>query len=122
MGEVAGDFIKIYARINENGFVTRFLDTAHFLDGILDTDIFVEEGNGDAYAYPHARAERALIPFDGIGCYNFRVENGVIRETTAEEKAAELAGRPGPPMTAEEVQAEQNLDFDYRLSMLELGL
>lgn len=114
--------IKIYARADAEGFVTRFLETAHFADEILETDIFVEEGFGDAYAYPHARAEGALVPLDFDGCHSYKIENGVCRKTTAKEKEEELARRPPAPPTPEEMQAEQNLDLDFRLCLLELGL
>lgn len=82
--------IKIYARVDENGFVSAFLDTAHSIDDIKEGDVFIEEGIGDDFAYPHTRYENPLIPFDKNGCHNFKVENNVLIKTTDEEKQSQL--------------------------------
>lgn len=81
----------------------------------------IDEGNGDKYR--HAQGNYFDKPImDMQGCHNYKYVDGTVLETTAEEKAVELASFPLPEPTPEELQAEQNIDFDYRLSLMELGI
>lgn len=45
--------IKVYARSNEKGEVIKILSSQ--FDEILETDIFIDEGYGDNFVYPHIR-------------------------------------------------------------------
>lgn len=44
---------KVYASINEKGEVIKLLSSQ--FDEILETDIFIDEGYGDDFVYPHLR-------------------------------------------------------------------
>lgn len=114
--------IKIYARCNNAGHVERFLETAHHREEILETDILLEEGYGDYYAYPHARAENPLIAYDADLCHNWVLDGEKIRKATKKEKEAELQARPQPEPSAQEDLMAMAVDMDYRLTLLELGV
>ncbi len=66
---------------------------------------------------------------DETGAHRYRYENGAVRESTGVELAAERAELeantpPAPPTVQQQLndQIETDVDLDYRVSMLELGL
>lgn len=87
--------IKVYARTNETGTVTEFLNTVFDTDRITESDIFLCEGYGDMYAHPHLMYR--LI--DNSGLHLWKIYNGKMEETTAEDRQSEADSRPKPPKT-----------------------
>ncbi len=54
------------------------------------------------------------------GCHLYKCENGIIYETTEEERAIEFASFP--KVIESDPVAEYMIDLDYRLSRIELGV
>lgn len=86
---------KIYATVN-SGKVTRFYSSV--FEEPQTGDILVEQGNEDHHAHVHLKYQA----LDENGCHNYKVANGSVVSTAAEEKAAELAASPTPKPSLEE--------------------
>lgn len=95
--------IKVYARSDDDDRVNRLLNSVHHQNDILQTDIFVDEGYGDNYAYPHIR----YTIMDDNGCHNYKIADGKMVECTLEDRAEEMAARPKPKPTETEVLQAQ---------------
>lgn len=87
--------IKVYARTNETGTVTEFLNTVFDTDRITESDIFLCEGYGDEYAHPHLMYQ--LI--DNNGLHLWKISDGIMTETTSDDRQSEADSRPKPPKT-----------------------
>lgn len=102
----------------------------------VDTDNLINFGYSDAFTQPletdicinqeggrHFELLGETNPplYDTAGCHLYKYIDGVIIETTEEERAAEFAAKTRDK-TPEEQQAEYLLDLDYRLSKVELGV
>lgn len=109
---------KHYIRLDGNKIIKGFSDA---FEQPLESDVCINEQGGYQFRLFVGGIENpALINMQG--CHNYKYAGGTVKETAAEEKQAELAGFPKPEPTADELQAEQNIDFDYRLSLMELGI
>ena len=85
--------IKVYARTDEEGRVLEMASSVFLKDLSGWTEI--DQGEGDRYAHAQGNfLEKPLTGEDGV--HNYRLEEGTIRESTEEEKAAERASFPAP--------------------------
>ena len=100
------DTYKVYARINENGNVTRVFSTA--FESPQETDIRLKEGAGDEYA--HVQGEYDL--YDEYGRHNYKIVDGSMVKIAENEKPP----IPIPPKSEIE-QIQETLDMVV-LSML----
>lgn len=97
--------IKVYVRTDEAGRVVEMASSIFLTDPAGWTEI--GEGEGDRYAHAQGNfLEKPLTGEDGV--HNYRLEEGTIRESTEEEKAAERASFPAPEPNREE-QLEEKL-------------
>lgn len=111
------ELIKVYVKLDENNVIVA-INSAIFLDDHTEW-IEIDEGTGDKYAHAQGHyLEKGLM--DDGGRYNYKYSDSLI-ELSEEEKAA-LFPAPVPEATFEEIQTDINIDFDFRLSMLELGI
>lgn len=103
----------VYVQTNSDNCIMA-IDSSAFI-GDTSAWIAIDEGDGDRYAYAQTAYLDKLI-VDEYGRYNYRYVNGKVEEIPEEEK-------PPIPIPEPEIpQDEYNLDFDFRLSCLELGL
>lgn len=118
---------KVYVKLDSNNYIIGVESTAFYNEqDLLEKGyILVDEGdNGDIYG--HAQPNYLTSKY-GKRCYdesfkaNFKCVGGEVIPLTDEEKAA-LFPSVKPLPTSEEIQNELNIDIDYRLSCLELGL
>ena len=118
---------KVYVKVDENNWITGVESTAFYTEQeLLDKGyVLIDEGdNGDIYG--HAQPNYLTSKY-GKPCYddgfkpNFKCVSGEVIALTDEEKAA-LFPPIKPLPTSDEIQNEFNIDVDYRLSCLELGL
>lgn len=110
---------KVYIKTSQNNHITA-IDADWNIQDTTDWT-YIDEGQGDKYHHAQGNyLDRPLM--DTQGCHNYKYIDGEIIETTEQEKATELASFPKPEPTADELQAEQNIDFDYRLSLIEIGI
>ena len=108
--------IKVYVKL-ENDIIIG-INSSIFLHDHTDW-VEIDEGMGDKYAHAQSQyLEKGLM--DESGRYNYKWCDSLI-ELTDEEKDA-LYPAPIPQPTFEELQTDINIEFDYRLSMLELGI
>lgn len=109
---------KVYIKIESNGYVIA-IDSEWNINDLTDW-IEIDEGSTSDDKYHHAQGNYFNKPLtDDNGCHNYVYENGAVRETTTEEKAVELDSFPKP--TKQLTWQEYALDFEYRLSLQELG-
>ena len=120
------DFIpttyKVYARADENSKVTKIFSTC--FEQPNDTDLLLKEGSGDEFV--HVGYYQI---FNDDFTHKYCIDNGSMRECTADEIEAEKATFPAPPPTTEErleqlelEQNEVNAELLYELSMMQLGI
>ncbi len=109
-------YYKHYIKVDENNYVIKGFSDAFEQPG--NDDICINQEGGRHF---ELLGNVNPILFDVTGFHLYKYKDGVITETTEEEKAAELAVKPREK-TAEELQAEYLLDLDYRLSKVELGV
>ena len=109
--------IKVYAKLDGNKVITS-INSSIFLTDVTDwTEI--DEGIGDKYAHAQGNyLEKGLT--DSNGKYNYKYDKKLIELTEAEKEA--LFHTPIQEPTFEEIQNEINIDTDFRLSCLELGI
>lgn len=108
------------------------VDKGRIINGF--SDAFRQPQNGDICINEQGGYQFRLFPSgeenppmtDDNGCHLYRYEGGQVRKATHAELAAELAeiqaAQPPRKPTFEELQTEFNVDMDYRLSLVELGL
>lgn len=72
---------KIYARINEEGIVTKLFSSV--FEQPLESDKLVEEGHEEYHAHVHLKYEL----MDINGDYNYKFEDDKMVELTDEQKA-----------------------------------
>ena len=109
--------IKVYVKLDENNVIVA-INSDIFLDDHTEW-IEIDEGNGDKYAHAQAHyLEKGLT--DEAGKYKYKYIDSLI-ELSEEEKEV-LFPEPLPEPTFEEIQTDINIDVDFRLSMLELGI
>lgn len=113
---------KVYARANENGKVTKIFSTC--FEQPKESDLLLKEGSGDEFV--HVGYYQI---FNEDFTHKYCIENGEMRECTAEEIEAEKATFPVLPPTTEErleqlelEQNEVNAELLYELSMMQLGI
>ena len=112
------DTYKAYIKIDSNNKLIAINSSAFLSNTTGWTKI--DEGVGDKYHHAQGNYfEKPLINMNGT--HNYIYENKAVRETTGEEKQAELASFPKPEPTESEKIAKYMLDLDYRLSLQELG-
>lgn len=118
---------KVYAKLDVHNCIIGVESTGfHSEQELIDKGyILIDEGT-DWHTHYHCQPNYIQDTF-GKPMYdendkpNFILENGVIRELSEEEKAI-LYPLVEPQPTFEELQNEVNIDVDYRLSCLELGV
>ena len=110
---------KVYITVSPEGYVLSIGNT----EG--DEKTVIDEGIGDKYHHAESQYLDLRVK-NHNGTHNYRYEGGQVRKATAAELAAELAeiqaAQPPREPTFEELQTEFNVDMDYRLSLVELGL
>ena len=113
---------SVYARINNKGKVIKVFSTC--FEEPNDDDIFIKSGSGDPYTHV---GYYQIFNMDGT--HKYCIDNGEMRECTAEEIEAEKATFPAPPPTTEErleqlelEQNEVNAEMLYEISLLQLGM
>lgn len=118
---------KVYALLDTNNCITRIESTAFFSEEwLIENDfIKIDEGsNGQIYGHAqpnYLRMKYGKTMYDEQSNPNFKYVDGKVVELTEEEKET-LFPTPIPDPTFEEIQNEINIDTDYRLSCLELGI
>lgn len=109
----------VYVQTDTAGRITGITSDA-FLSA-LDGWEKIDEGYGDRFH--HAQGNYLPGPLmDEQGLYRYRLEDGVPVERTPDELAADLAARPAPEESTEELLMEIAADHEYRLCLMELGL
>lgn len=81
----------------------------------------IDKGYGDK----HHHAQGNYLPgplMDEQGLFLYKLVEGVPVERTPDELAADLAARPAPEQSTEELLLETAADHEYRLCLMELGL
>ena len=116
---------KVYARADENGKVTKIFSTC--FEQPNDADVLLKEGSGDEFV--HVGYYQL---FNEDFTHRYCIDNGEMRECTAEEIEAEKATFPAPPPTDRErieqleadaiSQNEVSAELLYELSMMQLGI
>ena len=113
---------KVYARADENGKVTKIFSTC--FEQPNESDLLLKAGSGDEFVHV---GYYQIFNMDGT--HKYCIDNGSMRECTAEEIEAEKATFPAPPPTTEErmeqlelEQNEVNAELLYELSMMQLGI
>lgn len=98
--------IKVYARTDGAGRVLEIASSIFLRDP--DGWVLIGQGEGDRFA--HAQANYLDRPLnDEDGTHNYRLDGGVIREATEEERAEEKASFPTPrPSQEEQILALQS--------------
>ena len=114
---------SVYARADENGKVTKIFSTC--FEEPIDTDVLLKEGSGDEFV--HVNGSYQIFNMDGT--HKYCIDNGEMRECTADEIEAEKATFPAPPPTTEErleqlelEQNEVNAEVLYEISLMQLGM
>ena len=114
---------KVYARADDNGKVTKIFSTC--FEQPEESDLLLKEGSGDEFV--HVQGSYQIFNMDGT--HKYCIDNGFMRECTADEIEAEKATFPAPPPTTEErmeqlelEQNEVNAELLYELSMMQLGI
>lgn len=118
---------KVYAFLDEHNAIIGVESTGFYSeeDLIEQGYIFIDEGTSWS-TYYHAQPNYLSNKYgksklDDKMFPNFKYVDGSIVELTEEEKA-EFYPPIAPQPTFEEMQNDINIDVDYRLSMLELGI
>lgn len=110
--------IKVYVKLDENMVIVA-INSGVFLDDHTEW-VAIDEGTGDKYAHAQGHyLEKGLT--DDKGKYNYILVNNLPIALSEEEKE-HLFPTPLPKPTFEEIQNDINIDMDFRLSMLELGI
>jgi len=86
---------RVFAKINAVYQVERIYSTC--FEQSEGSDVFIKDGDGDECV--HVGYYQI---YDQEGLHNYKIDGNVMVETTAEEKAVELAARPKPEPTTEE--------------------
>lgn len=110
---------KVYIKLDESNRVVRCEGgyTEQYIENIEEW-IFIDEGYGDKYNLCQTHYfDKPLMNMDRT--HNYIYENDVVRETTDEEKQAELDSFPPPPVSEEVLLSEYVVDQEYRLTLIE---
>lgn len=81
--------MKIYARTDENGIVTKIFSDA--AETPTEADVVIEEGAEEHHRYPY---EKYAVHTDQ-GPYKYKIVNGTMAERSREELQRELEGTRG---------------------------
>lgn len=113
----------VYAKFDEQGSITA-IDSNIFLDDLKEWKEIDRWEDGDRYLYSHAGNGDYVMQKYGKPLYDEQSKpnfhNDFI-EWTDEEKEQHYPTLV-PELTFEETQNDVNIDVDFRLSMLELGI
>lgn len=110
---------QVYIKLDELNRVTR-CEGGYSISNIENTEewINIDEGYGDKYNLCQTHYfDKPLMNMDRT--HNYIYENDVVRETTDEEKQAELDSFPPPPVSEEVLLSEYVVDQEYRLTLIE---
>lgn len=84
---------KVYVKPNEQGYVTAVNSSGFLTD--LTGWVYIDEGIGDKYHHAQGNYfDKPLKTENGV--YQYKFEDGVVRECTAEEIAEQEAAKPAP--------------------------
>ena len=84
---------KVYAKINSDSYITA-IDSSAFLTDLIDW-LEIDEGSGDKFHHAQGNYfDKPLKTENGV--YQYKLEDGVVRECTAEEFAEQEAALPQP--------------------------
>lgn len=103
---------RVYARANDKGQVEKIFSTC--FEEELDTDFLIKHGSGDEFVHVGY-----YVIYDANLCHNYKIEDGVMVETTEDEKQEELANQLPPPPT--EVQLLQRQVSDLEIEIIKLS-
>lgn len=110
---------KVYIKVDENNRITEVNSSAF----ISDTEGWIEIDSGLGDKYHHAQGnyfDKPIMNFDGT--HNYKLVDGAVIETSEEEKAEELASFPKPEPTEIEQLWDSQLEQEFRICCLELGV
>lgn len=104
---------SVYIRVDADNHITDINSSAF----ITDNSEWIEIDRGEGDRYHHAQGNYLDKPITDVhGRHNYRYADGIIEEIPENEKP------PVPKFEEPIPQEEINLDFDFRLACLELGL
>lgn len=109
----------VYVQTDTEGRITAINSDA-FLTTLTGWEK-IDEGYGDK----HHHAQGNYLPgplMDVQGLFRYKLVEGAPVERTPDELAADLAARPTPEQSTEELLLETAADHEYRLCLMELGL
>lgn len=111
---------KVYIKTDQYSRVKEINSSAFISD--LSNWIKIDEGYGDKYHHAQGNYfENTIVNMNGV--HNYIYENGMVRETTEEEKVKEAASIPKPYQNSVETDLlEMAVDYEYRLTLIELGI
>lgn len=104
---------KVYARTNEDGYVTKIF--SEVFEAPEETDHLLKEGDGEEYAHVHGQYKL----YDQWGRHNYiwDEEAGGLRELTEEEKPP----KPQPQPSEVEVLRQQVASLTQQVNILTGG-
>lgn len=105
---------RVYVRTDSQNRIIA-IDSEWNIKDLTDW-IYIDEGYGDRFKHAQGNYLSKFL-YDEQGCHNYKLVDGVVVETSDEEKAEELAGFPQPEPTAEE---QLRADVDYLLLLSEV--
>lgn len=109
----------VYVQTDQTGRITG-INSSEFLPSLTGWEK-IDEGYGDRYH--HAQGNYLPGPLmDEQGLCRYKLVEGAPVERTPDELAADLAARPAPEQSTEELLLETAADHEYRLCLMELGL
>lgn len=106
---------NVYIKVDTNDKIMQVVSN-EFLINVAD---FIKIDSGDGDKYHHAQNnyfDKPVVNIDGT--HNYKLVDNKPVETTAEEKAAELASFPAPEPTKEQILQSQ-ID-DILISLVEV--
>jgi len=95
---------KVYAKINSDSYITT-IDSSAFLTDLIDW-LEIDEGSGDKFHHAQGNYfDKPLKTENGV--YQYKLEDGVVRECTAEELAEQEAeeNKPTTPTAPRNITA-----------------
>lgn len=112
------NLIKVYIQIDARNLITE-INSEIFLSK-TDGYIQIDQGTGDKYAHAQGHYLGAGL-YDEQGHNNYIYDGDIVRLLTDGEKEVLFPPKEAEP-SSDEIQNDFNIDVDYRLSCLELGI
>lgn len=108
---------KVYVRTDSQNHITA-IDSEWNIKDLTDWT-YIDEGYGDRFKHSQGNYfEKPVMNFDGT--HNYKLVDGSVVETTAEEKAEELASFPQPepdPITQLQADIVEAVINEYKVTI-----